>query len=181
MDTPLKKINVLNDRPPNRVTCKFCCSPPRILMRSRLFLMFVFALSVLATGCRANPDHNGRLTSVDVDPDTSRTERAPTRAPLDHRTTATGRVLTLEGTPIPGALVDPSPIDGQEWAGYESLRTTDAGGSYQLPLPAGRWDITVSADGYAPNTIRVVVPATGLVETDVPLRTSLSILRIESK
>jgi hypothetical protein len=138
-------------------------------VRSNLLLMIVFGVSVLATGCGASDGDDGRRTSVESDPSTTSTERGPTPTTLDPGTTATGSVFTVQGTPIPGALVDPSPLDGQEWPGYESLRTTDASGRYQLPLPAGRWDVAVSADGYTPTTVRITIPTTGLVETDVTL------------
>ena len=140
-----------------------------VTVRSKLLLMVVFGVSVFATVCGASGGDDGGRTSVESDQSTTSTQRGATPTTLDPATTATGKVLTVEGKPIPRALVDPSPLDGQEWPGYDSLRTTDAGGRYQLPLPAGRWDVAISADGYTPTTVHIIVPTTGLVETDVTL------------
>jgi hypothetical protein len=116
-------------------------------------LLMVFGLTI---GQDAVAEENPTATAVQLDP----------------ATTATGRVITSDGAPISGALLDPSPLDGQEWAAFDSLRTTDSAGRYQLPLGPGRWDVSVSADGYLPTTLRITVPLSGLVETDIPLRRS---------
>ncbi len=72
-------------------------------------------------------------------------------------------------SPVPGAIIDLEALDGQPNAAIESLRRTDADGRYQLALASGRWIVTISADGFTPERVKLDVPNDGTVVRDVVL------------
>ncbi|WP_432492175.1 YceI family protein [Kineococcus auxinigenes] len=82
--------------------------------------------------------------------------------------TGTGRVLTREGWPVPGAAITLLSADGTQ-----SARTvTGADGTFTLPpAPAGAATLLVAAPAHEPRASAVVVPAEGAWRTgEVRLR-----------
>ena len=106
-----------------------------------------------------------------MSPESSVEESEPDATPttLDAGVNATGTVTDPEGAPVPGAVIDLKPLDGQQLPEIESLRTTDANGRYQLALPPGRWELSIAADGFVVQAVRISVPEHGIVEIDVTL------------
>jgi hypothetical protein len=132
-------------------------------------LSIIFGLAVVVFGCGASgADRTGSGFS---EPDSVGASAKPWALGelLDPLTTVTGRVLTKGGVAIAGALIEPTPLNGQEWAEYESTRRTDPDGRYQLPLASGLWLVRFWFEGFAPANVRVDVPRTGLVRADVVL------------
>ena len=129
----------------------------RKLQTGSMVLIFV----VVFAGCGSDSERRNSIPPT--------TQRATSRGAPDALISSVGRVLTTDRTPIPGATVDPIPLDGQSWAEFDSLRTTDETGGYQLPLPAGRWRLDVAADGFTPAHVQLTVPTRGRVTTDVAL------------
>ena len=119
------------------------------------------ALVVAFAGCGSDSERRNTTPLT--------TQRAGSRSAPDAVISSVGRVITADRTPIPGATVDPIPLDGQSWAEFDSLRTTDQTGLYQLPLPAGRWRLDVAADGFTPARVQLTVPTRGRVTTDIVL------------
>jgi TonB-dependent receptor len=73
-----------------------------------------------------------------------------------------GRVVDAEGRPVPSASVVLD--DGGRRV------TTDRGGTFRMPdVAAGTRELTVDAIGLATGGVRIVVPATGSVETTIRL------------
>lgn len=139
-------------------------------MRTRCTLATLVIVIVSSTSCgQSNSDRTSR-SAITPEEGAAPRRTSPRSLALDPATTATGLVLTTAGTPIAGASVDPEPLDGQPWPGFDSVRTTDVEGRYQLPLAAGRWDVKFAADGYNLKTLRIVVPRGDLVEINVTLR-----------
>ena len=65
------------------------------------------------------------------------------------------------------ALTDASVV----LSGTGKLTATIAGGEYRIEnVPAGTYTLVVSSNGYLPQDLRVVVPASGEIRTDVLLR-----------
>ena len=82
-----------------------------------------------------------------------------------------GRVLDAEtGAPIAGATVLASrAVSAGETAAAETRTATDAGGSFSLPVPAGRVTVQVVATGYFPLTTTLDVGEAGLADTELSL------------
>ena len=53
------------------------------------------------------------------------------------------------------------PIEGAVSAGPFSTAAAPATGSYDLMLPAGTYDVTAAADGYAPMTVTGIAAVAG--------------------
>ncbi|WP_432505243.1 YceI family protein [Kineococcus arenarius] len=95
---------------------------------------------------------------------------APAAAPAAAagRVTGTGRVLTREGWPVPGAAITLLGADGAQ-----SARTvTGADGTFTLPpAPPGAATLLIAAPAHEPRASAVVVPAEGTWHTgEVRLR-----------
>jgi hypothetical protein len=52
----------------------------------------------------------------------------------------------------------------------QEANVTDQDGDYLLPLPPGRWTVTVTALGHPPTSWSVEVPTAGRARHDVTLR-----------
>ncbi|MEZ0312710.1 MAG: M14 family zinc carboxypeptidase, partial [Myxococcota bacterium] len=66
---------------------------------------------------------------------------------------ARGRVTDSAGTPLVATFTVQQPI----FRHGETLSSRAGDGAFSLWLPVGTWDVVVSAEGYAPKTVRVTV------------------------
>lgn len=100
--------------------------------------------------------------------------------PVPHGTGVLGRVVDSGGRPVAMATLsatrDPAAPDpaGSDPAGAGPVRQeaniTGVDGDYFLPLPPGRWTVTVAAVGRPPLSWPVEVPSEGQARHDVTLR-----------
>ena len=72
-----------------------------------------------------------------------------------------GTVSDPRGGPVSGALVTPTSLDTPSTAIPEVAVLTDAGGRFQWVLPAGRYRMTVTAEGRREASVETEVPAGG--------------------
>jgi hypothetical protein len=70
---------------------------------------------------------------------------------------------------ISGAMIQPVPGPGNQAPEREVFATTAADGSYGVALSPGNWTLTISADGYQPGYVRLVVPSHGTTQVDLTL------------
>ena len=80
-----------------------------------------------------------------------------------------GTVRSTGGQPVEGALVQPRALDPNAPAVPEIAAYTGPDGRYSWDLPPGRWELTVSADGYRPATRQVTIEAGGPATLDFTL------------
>ena len=81
-----------------------------------------------------------------------------------------GKVTDEAGRPVTAALVTPTSLDTPSKAIPEVAVFTDDEGAYSWVLPAGRYRITVTADGYHEASGETDVPAGGRATLDLQLR-----------
>ncbi|HEY5840792.1 MAG TPA: carboxypeptidase-like regulatory domain-containing protein [Mycobacterium sp.] len=81
-----------------------------------------------------------------------------------------GNVSDQEGKPVTGALVTPTSLDTPSKAIPEVAVFTNDEGRYSWVLPAGRYRITVTADGYQEASVETLVPEGGTATLDLQLR-----------
>lgn len=86
-----------------------------------------------------------------------------------HAEGVAGRITNEDGSAIEGASVLAAPIDPGGPAIPEMTIVSDAEGRYQWPLRAGRYEITVVADGYQRVSKQVAVTASENVTLDFVL------------
>lgn len=110
-------------------------------LRSSLFLSLI-----VATCMCASP------TSVDVAGDGVR-----------------GRITNEDGNAIEGASVTAASLDPNGPAVPEMAIVSDANGRYEWPLPEGRYELTVAADGYERASKRVSVTRGNVATLDFVL------------
>jgi hypothetical protein len=80
-----------------------------------------------------------------------------------------GQVSNQDGGPVPGALVTPVSLDTPSKAIPEVAVFTNDQGRFSWVLPAGRYRITVTADGYQEASAETQVPASGTATLDLRL------------
>lgn len=111
--------------------------------------------------------------------DTAEPQQAPDGPPgatgpagsTDLRGVSVLGVLTdPRGVPVPGAMIDPIAVDGQVIPAKESFNRTDDNGTFHLALPAGRWDLSIAANGFEPRSERIDVPSSGVLRIVLALR-----------
>lgn len=81
-----------------------------------------------------------------------------------------GKVSDEQGKPVTGALVTPTSLDTPSRAIPEVAVFTNEEGRYSWVLPAGRYRITVTADGYQEASAETEVPGAGTATLDLQLR-----------
>ena len=81
-----------------------------------------------------------------------------------------GKVTDEDGTPVTGALVTPTSLDAPSKPIPEVAVFTNDEGLYSWVLPAGRYRITVTADGYNEASGETEVPEGGTAKLDLQLR-----------
>lgn len=81
-----------------------------------------------------------------------------------------GTVSDQEGKTVTGALVTPISLDTPSKAIPEVAVFTNDEGRYSWVLPAGRYRITVTADGYEEASVETEVPEGGTATLDLQLR-----------
>jgi hypothetical protein len=84
-----------------------------------------------------------------------------------------GRIVNEDGGAVEGASVLAAPLDPGGPAVPEMVVVSNAEGRYQWPLRAGRYEITVVADGYQRASKRVAVNATETATLDFVLSRDL--------
>lgn len=94
--------------------------------------------------------------------------------------TATVRVTTSDGTPVPNATVELrwSGVDGECGTGDDLVltgRTNGAGTLAVTRVPAGLWCITVSVAGWAPEKVEIRVGENGDGDATIVLSTRLAL------
>jgi len=80
-----------------------------------------------------------------------------------------GTVSDQEGNPVTGAFVTPTSLDTPSKAIPEVAVFTNAEGRFSWVLPAGRYRITVKADGYQDASAETDVPENGTATVDLKL------------
>ena len=80
-----------------------------------------------------------------------------------------GMVSDQQGNPVTGALVTPTSLDTPSKAIPEVAVFTNAEGRFGWVLPAGRYRITVKADGYQEASAETEVPENGTATVDLKL------------
>lgn len=84
----------------------------------------------------------------------------------------TGRITNQQGQPIESAIIIAKPAPPSQGATQpnEYRATTDVNGTFTLKLLAGRYQITVSAEGFKQNEAEVVVNPSASASLNVPLQ-----------
>jgi len=80
-----------------------------------------------------------------------------------------GMVSDQQGNPVTGALVTPTSLDTPSKAIPEVAVFTNTEGRFSWVLPAGRYRITVKADGYQEASAETEVPENGTATVDLKL------------
>jgi hypothetical protein len=81
--------------------------------------------------------------------------------PVPFGTGVLGRVTDETGRPVPMATLTAEPEPAGAAPVRQEANVTDDHGDYFLPLPPGRWTVTVTAMGHRPVSWLAVVPAAG--------------------
>ena len=84
----------------------------------------------------------------------------------------TGRVVADDGSPVEGAMIVPRSLQVHGPPIPEMATLSDAHGRYVWPLPAGAYEVSVSADGYQSAVQRTDVAAKAVVTLDFVLKRS---------
>jgi hypothetical protein len=84
----------------------------------------------------------------------------------------TGRVVADDGSPIEGAMIVPRSLQVNGPPIPEMATLSDAHGRYVWPLPAGAYEVSVSADGYQSAVRRTDVAAQVVATLDFVLKPS---------
>jgi Carboxypeptidase regulatory-like domain len=90
--------------------------------------------------------------------------------PVPHGTGVLGRVTDETGRPVPMATLTAAPEPAGSGPVRQEANVTDEHGDYFLPLPPGRWTVTVTAHGRPSVSRLVLVPAAGRAVHHVTLR-----------
>jgi len=93
-------------------------------------------------------------------------------AGLQQKEGVAGRISDEKGNPVSGASVLAAPSEPNEPAVPEMAIVSDANGRYRWSLRAGRYDITVIAEGYERASKRVTVNAANVATLDFRLSRS---------
>jgi len=133
-------------------------------------------------GAGAEPSAGGSVDSTGDTTGASVTAVPPTGgdAPVSRDDAAGGSVTTQaqgvdgtvsdqEGIPVAGALVTPTSLDTPSKAIPEVAVFTNTEGRFSWVLPAGRYRITVKADGYQEASAETEVPENGTATVDLKL------------
>lgn len=88
---------------------------------------------------------------------------------MDQRVPITGTVTSTDGSPVAGAMIDPLPLDGQDAAAIEAFHRSLEDGRFEMLLAPGRWDLSVTANGYESISQRIEVPTAGDLQVAVVL------------
>jgi hypothetical protein len=88
---------------------------------------------------------------------------------VPHGTGVLGRVTDADGRPVPMATLTATPEPSGAGPVPQEANVTGADGDYLLPLPPGRWTVTVTAHGHRPSSTPLEVPEHGNVAHDVTL------------
>jgi hypothetical protein len=91
-------------------------------------------------------------------------ESGPTVVPLEQ--SVTGQIKDGDGSAVAGASVLAASVDVNGPAIPELAIVSDASGRYEWPLPPGRYELTVVADGYERVSKRVAVRAGQVARLD---------------
>jgi len=128
------------------------------------------------TSARSSEDPTGQgqptpVTStgtVSPEPVPSASTSPPLTTPVVTEPGIEGRV-TADGSPVPGAMIQPAPGPGNPAPEREVFALSAADGTFALGLTPGLWEITISADAYQPQVLEVTVPDGETVHADVAL------------
>jgi Carboxypeptidase regulatory-like domain len=119
----------------------------------------LFLCLIIATGSCANPASPDRPVSGGTGDSTARQQTEG----------VAGRIIDEDGSAVEGASVLAAPLDPGGPAVPEIAIVSDAMGRYQWPLRAGRYAITVVADGYQRGSKEVAVKAAEITTLDFVL------------
>jgi len=84
----------------------------------------------------------------------------------------TGRVINDSGQPVARALVQPRSLDANSPAIPEIAVFSDSNGQYAWRLSPGRYELTVTIDGFEPITMPAVVSSSQVTNLDFTLQRS---------
>jgi hypothetical protein len=131
------------------------------------------AFGLMLSSCSSRDEATSNESPVDSIPGNTTPTVILDDVPIDKAVTATGTVTGPDGQPVTGAMLDPIAVDGQILPGIDSFRRTDDEGHFELALPAGRWDLSISADGYESTSKRITVTDKATVEAEIVLAKAL--------
>jgi hypothetical protein len=114
---------------------------------------------IIGTGLCANPSGPDRPVSSGTGNSIAR----------QHTEGVAGQITNKDGSAVEGASVLAAPLDRSGPAIPEIAIVSDAKGRYQWPLRAGRYEITVVADGYQRVSKKVDVKAAEITTLDFVL------------
>jgi hypothetical protein len=123
----------------------------------RLFQSSLSLCLIIGTGLCANPSGPDRPIS------------SGTSTARQHTEGVAGRIANEDGSAVEGAAVVAASLDPGGPAIPEIAIVSDAKGHYQWPLRAGRYEITVVADGYQRASKEAVVKAGEVTTLDFVL------------
>jgi hypothetical protein len=89
---------------------------------------------------------------------------------VPHGTGVLGRVVDSAGAPVAMATLTAAPDPAGAGPVRQEANVTGEHGDYFLPLPPGRWTVTVTALGHPPVSWLVEVPDDRPARHDVTLR-----------
>lgn len=89
--------------------------------------------------------------------------------PVPQGTGVLGRVTDRDGRAVPMATLSTTPDPDPAGPVRQEANVTGPDGDYFLPLPPGRWTVTVTALGHAAASEVVDVPRRGQARHDVVL------------
>jgi hypothetical protein len=112
---------------------------------------------------------SGGVSSSTLDPEPTDGGAATAAAGVEPPQEGVYGVVTYDGRPVGGAMIQPDPGPENTAPERDSFATSAANGSYGLGLTPGAWDITISADGFDPVTLHVTVEPDSAVEADAAL------------
>jgi hypothetical protein len=126
---------------------------------SRIIVVLV-ALSLGTPGCtqRGIPDAPASAPSV------------TNGGPPEIGQGVSGQVMDDSGRPIARALVQPRSLDANSPAIPEIAVFSDANGQYAWRLSPGRYELTVTMDGFQPITMSAVVTSSQVTKLDFTLQ-----------
>ncbi len=125
------------------------------------------------TSCRIGENGSDAVANSSMDDNSSISSDQEQSLTDDNNATSTsidgvtGKITTTDGTPVNDALVSPLSLSGGIVPEIAILSKED--GTYEWPLKQGKYEITVTAQGFNPQTKQINVTSQGVFVLDFVL------------